>query len=63
MIVCNPRTLPEIYNNPKKSDFVDAETLARIGHTDASKLQTLVDFTLIRRSRGAAQEAKPLASA
>ncbi|MCP5041851.1 MAG: IS110 family transposase [bacterium] len=45
VIVCNPRKLPEIYNNPKKSDFIDAETLARIGHTDASKLTKLVDFT------------------
>jgi transposase len=48
VIVCNPRKLPEIYNNPKKPDFVDAETLARIGHTDSSKLTKLtklVDFT------------------
>ncbi|MFT6396624.1 MAG: transposase [Bradymonadia bacterium] len=45
VIVCNLRKLPEIYNNPKKSDFVDAETLARIGHTDSSKLTKLVDYT------------------
>ncbi len=44
LIVCNPRELPEIYNNAKKSDFVDAETLARIAHTDAAKLRHVREF-------------------
>lgn len=45
VLVCNPRSLREIYTNPRKSDFVDAETLARIGHTDPNRLVTHRGYT------------------
>ena len=39
MIVANPRAVRSIYQNPKKSDRLDAEMLARLGRVDPTLLK------------------------
>jgi transposase len=42
VLVANPRQLPLIYQNHKKSDKVDPENLARLAHTDPSLLRPIL---------------------